>query len=237
MSKSKRTPAAIACTCTACRHLGAKTWRKIHRPRLAESYPDAARLDAELTSRWHEYEPRMRELASDLPGRVTNQCFDGVTETPAVRGLLEWEASNMDQDLTIAVLAGPHGTGKTMATVYVALFAFAAEPPIFVTAHKLARDLRDKETRRDALRRCLEASVLIIDDLGKEQPSSFFARDVDELVDHFYQGFGWLVITTNLKPSEFRERYGEGAADRMRERAKWIACGGKSMRGPKKPTT
>lgn len=210
------------CQCARCKTLSAAIYRQFLEGVLTPSED----LATEITERWHEYEPYQRAVEERLPVHAVNEARHADQTKPALAKLLEWD----NGEEAIAVLAGPRGTGKTLATVWFALHRRAADEPLFVRAHELAEDLADRESRKRTFKRVLEASMLIVDDLGKEAGWKF-ARDFERIVDDVYQSYKTLLITTNLTPPQFRKAYGESVADRIRERGTWIPVSGKSMRG------
>lgn len=168
--------------------------------------------------------PRLDDLLR--PGTDLRPSTD-LRPTPAILALQKW----FDDDLAnasplgIAVLSGPHGTGKTVAAAWFALNRFAIQEPRFVTAAELSHLPRDE--RRDYF-----VHGLILDDLGAEHAEARMAwrADIDELVDTLYRNHDTAVITTNLPAAEFKARYGERVTDRIRECGTWIPVTGKSMR-------
>lgn len=210
-------PKSPRCACAKCRHRGAE----IHRAWMAEH----ANVDeTELAKWWHAYYPAFERLLDRLPHRAAHATF-AAKETAALRHLREWN-DREDCDLTMAVLAGPTGTGKTVAAIWVALHRRANDSPAFVTAPELQRHFRDRELHEQLL----GESMLIVDDLGTEQLDERFAADFDELVDTYYQGNSTLVVTTNCTSAQFAERYGARVVDRLAEVGAWISVAGKSLR-------
>jgi hypothetical protein len=143
---------------------------------------------------------------------------------------------------TIAVFAGPKGVGKTTTAAYVLWQGrpvrltgpwTAHEHPLFIHAEALLAASRltgnADAQQRAAFRRC---RILVIDDLGLEKdPRHTMQTYLDGLVNARYSGDGWLVITTNLPPPDFRRRYGERIYDRLRQRACWYEIAHESLRG------
>lgn len=127
----------------------------------------------------------------------------------------------------VVVLAGPPGTGKTVAAAAWALTA--RYKPRFVRSSSFAAMSRYNVDQRSELFTC---KALVLDDLGAEYADvkGSFLVDLDELVDTFYGDERPLVITTNLNRESFRERYSDRIADRFRECVRWIAITGPSMR-------
>jgi hypothetical protein len=140
----------------------------------------------------------------------------------------------------VLVLAGNVGTGKTVASIYV---ADVARPPLrfgrtwggrsgrFRQATELVNmGLYGKEEEREALS---GAPVVVMDDVGSEyvDNAGVYLCFLDWLLDKRYGSAGYTVITTNLEADHFRQRYGERLYDRLRHRADWFDIGGDSLRG------
>ena len=65
----------------------------------------------------------------------------------------------------------------------------------------------------------IKVDSMVIDDLGIEylDKNGNFLQRFDELMDERYSNFRKTVITTNLNAEDFKSRYGERVADRIRE--------------------
>lgn len=190
-----------------------------------------ARLEAE-----RETERRGRiavEIARlDLPAKdVALWRSKTATETPA-RAALE-------QPGTLLVLSGPPGCGKTTASALWlldlvsdagnwsgALFAYS---PLWVTAARLSRWPRYDERAMASL---LSATHLVVDDLGAEfvDAGGSYLTLVDELVNERYNARRPTVLTTNLQSADFKARYGERIADRVRETGRFVSLSTPSLR-------
>ena len=123
----------------------------------------------------------------------------------------------------IVVLQGGVGCGKSCAAALWAIQTGAR----WITAKALAR-----LGYEDELTKLGRAGALVLDDLGTEYADAkgFFVSNLDGLIDDRYSRELPTVITTNVAPSDFKERYGERIVDRIREAGKFIAVGGQSLR-------
>lgn len=133
---------------------------------------------------------------------------------------------------SLLVIAGGPGCGKTVAATWWA--ATRNPAPRFLRASTFAASSRyDRDTREQ----WFDAPGLVLDDLGAEflDAKGSFLVDLDELIDVFYGNRKPLLITTNCTRDEFKSRYGERIADRIREAGSFWSCDEKSRRGKVKP--
>lgn len=139
-------------------------------------------------------------------------------------------------EAVLLCLSGNPGCGKTTAVgawMWAAVDAAVSRErsaPLLVKAARLARWDRYNSAEMDRL---LLAERLAIDDLGTEfqDAKGNFQALIDEVIDVRYDHRRPTVITTNLDVAQFRERYGERIADRIREAGKFVSLAGESMRG------
>jgi DNA replication protein DnaC len=161
--------------------------------------------------------------ASGFPDRALAAAAAADLEAPAMARIRGWDP----REASVLVLSGPPGCGKTVAATWWALQRSWA--PTFVRATSFAASSRyDRDTRE----RWLGANALVLDDLGTEYADAkgSFLTDLDELIDTFYGDRRPLVITTNLKAEDFRDRYGARIVDRIRESGRWESIAGASLR-------
>lgn len=179
-------------------------------------------------------------LSIGLPGKDVDLLRTGKVEKTRAILALEMPA-------VLIVLSGGTGTGKTTATSWW-LWGWHRDPAnwpevsewgtqpkcrgsaVFVTAAALARWGRYNEAEMDTI---LRATLLAIDDLGSEylDTKGAYLSLLDEIVNERYANRRPTVLTTNLNVNDFRERYGERIADRIRESGRFEALGDDSMRG------
>lgn len=133
----------------------------------------------------------------------------------------------------IVVLSGTRGCGKTVAAAWWAIHHDVRAR--FIRAATLATSSRFNDELRAQV---FGASALVIDDLGAEylDAKGAFLSVLDELVDTYYGDGRTMIITTNLllddpkRETDFRRRYGERIADRLRECGVWLSIGEGSLR-------
>lgn len=141
----------------------------------------------------------------------------------AIERVTKWDPA----DESVLVLSGAPGCGKTTAAAHWAI-ARQFEPQ-FIRATSFAASSRyDQETRSTYL----DAGALVLDDLGSEYADTKgnFLVDFDELIDTYYGDKRPLLITTNCRQDEFKQRYGSRVVDRLRECGAWFSVAGVSLR-------
>lgn len=166
---------------------------------------------------------KRRELEeSGMETLILEAIFDSSPgETDAMRKLREAFASSPRP--AIVVLQGGVGCGKSCAAA-VWLLENGAR---WITAKRLAR-LGPYSKEFESYTR----GPVVIDDLGAEyaDQKGFFVTMVDEIVDGHHNSRTPLVLTTNLTAEDFKARYKERVADRIRETGRFVRVDGKSMR-------
>jgi DNA replication protein DnaC len=145
--------------------------------------------------------------------------------TDAMLTARDWQAT----EERILVLGGDRGVGKTTAAAWLACQVHGAR---FLDATRLMRVDTYSDESMNPLERC---PLLVLDDLGTEYADvkGKLSSLVDGLVNTRYAGLRRTVVTTNLNASQFKLRYGERIADRIREAGRFVELGGESLRGRK----
>lgn len=186
-----------------------------------------------------------------VPKKHADPLEGGATlaDSHALASMRAWWSS----PVPLVVLAGPVGTGKSLAAAWALSQRWeaccAAPPrhplrlggtPIWLPAPLLARTATWNEDRINTWR---DSMLLVLDDMGVEEAGDRTASVLDDLINHRSEGGAPTIITTNLDRKPFVERYGERIVDRLRAcglddrgRARWwITCSGESMRGRIEP--
>lgn len=167
---------------------------------------------------------RKQAAERGMPERVLRHVYDrDALETAAVLRLREAFAATPRPD--IVVLSGSPGVGKTTAAGAWCVRSGGR----FTTISELARLDRYDDEKWRAVSRC---RALVIDELGNEflDGKGFLLGAIDALVNDRYAEQLPTVITTNLGVEEFRARYGDRVADRIREAGRFVVIAGESMR-------
>ena len=183
----------------------------------AEEERRAAQLEAGIAER-----RRARLEEAGIPAKDLALLAD-LRETDALATARAWLAG----DRAILVLAGGKGVGKTTAASWIASQSPGAS---FLDAWRLMRVDTYDEATMSRLERC---PLLVLDDMGGEYADAKgkLASLVDGLVNARYADMRRTVVTTNLPAAQFKARYGERVADRIREVGVFVELKGESLRG------
>jgi DNA replication protein DnaC len=192
-------------------------WAKIEARALEWERENAERRERESV----EAEKRRLEHAlSRVPRKVRRVLEGELAQTGALAA-----AESFDGE--ILVLSGPPGCGKTVAAGrwFVQQYDGGGE---FITASQLERVGRYGEE----LDKLGSVRCLVIDDLGNEylDQKGSFASLLDGLINERYSNERGTVIATNLSAEEFKQRYGERIADRIRGAGRFVSINEPSLR-------
>jgi hypothetical protein len=144
----------------------------------------------------------------------------------------------------ILVIAGPVGTGKTVAAWQLArrwLIEVSDGPRSYSGPHVAggrAKDLlthiartrldEDLQGALDPLVKAMRCGFLVLDDLGVENFTEAQQAYLDEIVNARFEKRNPTVITTNLNRDQFKGRYGERITSRVLASSnRWV-----NMTGP-----
>lgn len=132
-----------------------------------------------------------------------------------------------DTKKTLLVLSGGVGTCRTGSASWL-LGQLAGG--VFVEAEDLLSIALENKALYLRVKR---ARVVVVDDLGAEiaDPKGHWKKTFNALFNAWYSSLAVVVITTNLTVEQFRDKYGERVADRLRERGRFVEIGGTSVRG------
>lgn len=205
-----------------------------------------AEYDSQLKKRFEddEKEPDFSELAFRLqkigvPG-VALSIAKNPASTPAYEGARKWWFG--DKQLVPAlVLSGGVGVGKTVAAAFICVewakrwnwnggaTGTLAEPLVWLDGPRLVR-LGNLETADALGDMAFSAKLLVVDDAGREASKVALTRLSDVLMNRL-DNRRMTILSTNLTGENFRVRYGEALADRLRSCASVPLLGSsKSMR-------
>lgn len=115
---------------------------------------------------------------------------------------------------------------------FVGHFGGSKEEWGFIDVSRLARISRYDDDVMNGIER---SRCIVIDDLGMEfaDKGGSFLATLDGIVNARYAAMRTTIITTNLPAAEFKARYGERIADRVRESGRFVELNSESLRGRK----
>ncbi|MEK7278518.1 MAG: ATP-binding protein [Chloroflexota bacterium] len=189
----------------------------VDHPNFGKTFSCSCRFD-EIQAAKKQYQ---REISS--LGGLENKTFDNFNSeghdasTPSQRENLQ-SIFNQVRNYAEAprgwmLLYGGYGCGKTHLAAAIANVRLAAgQPVMFVNAPDLLDHLRatfspgSDITYDDLFERVRNIPMLVIDDLGAENPSSWAQEKLYQILNHRYNASLPTVITTNFELERFDQR-------------------------------
>lgn len=134
------------------------------------------------------------------------------------------------------IFVGNVGTGKThLSAAIVNELVRKGYPCIFGNVTALLGRLRQSfdgngENEAAIMKKYCEASLLVIDDLGKEKTSEWVQEKLYALINHRYEHYLKTIITTNDQFATLEKKIGEAAISRLIEMCDGYKLGGSDYR-------
>lgn len=134
------------------------------------------------------------------------------------------------------ILKGPVGTGKTHLTAAIVNnLVKSGYPCIFGNVTALLGRLResyggDGDNEGAIMQKYCNSSLLVIDDLGKEKSSEWVQERLYAIINHRYEHYKKVIITTNDNFKTLEKNIGEAAISRLIEICDGYEVGGKDYR-------
>jgi len=198
---------------------------------------EEAQYERDKLAAEYEWRHGRQQRAERINGfRCTDAMRDALlaatySETDAVKRAREWWAS---RDKPWLLLSGPTGCGKSMAAASIPADHTRGK---FVRADELVRlfssmfgeQYEQQQTLRDT-------HLLVIDDLGCELDHARMLPALLDLLDARQSARRLpTIVTTNLTPAAFRERYANDRLNsRMAELVRWEGLTGEDLRRKKR---
>lgn len=156
---------------------------------------------------------------------------DAIIETTA---LVKARAFRASPSLWCLSLLGAHGAGKTFAAEWILADAVGAGITVADGQSRLLgpSELRDAAYDYRVRLALKKYGALVLDDLGSEgqDQSGHLNGVLFEVLNHRWRAEKLTVITSNLSPSRFRERYGRRITDRILHGGRAISVSGPDLR-------
>ena len=180
---------------------------------------------------------RSEQWPNIVPRRFRDYTLAGHPNTRLANEVGSW----MDAQPTLTgenlVIQGPVGTGKTGAAIgALRELHFSGAIVRYWFLPDLMDQLRAEETGRvDELRLkptmsyLLDCDVLLLDDAGRERPTSYVEERMKVIVNGRYSRNVPTILTTNLG-SEWEEYLGKFSASRINENARLVKATGSDLR-------
>jgi len=185
-----------------------EAWCRICDGRIGNNYRASGGLyhwhrfgDASLANlRWDWYPAHIRRLVQRYAENLREHLLEG-------RGL---------------ILSGGVGCGKTHIAVGLGILTLGLGYKAYATTFgQLLHDIRATWSDRNPgqeeglLRRVEEVDLLILDDLGMEQPTAWALDRLAHVVNLRYSTGRSLLVTSNLAPEELSENWGMPVLSRI----------------------
>jgi DNA replication protein DnaC len=119
------------------------------------------------------------------------------------------------------LLVGDVGRGKTFLASAIGNVALeAGRTVVYVTFGEFLDLIRlhkfdDQEAYMAGIQRLYDADLIILDDLGAEKATDFAIQELFTLINTRMNRRRPMVVSSNLKPEEFQETYGDRISSRL----------------------
>lgn len=189
---------------------------------------DERRRTDEEERRRKEFEDRKRRAVETIPRSYLWASFDAPELSARVRRPECIEQARSAVDAPLVLLTGNAGTGKTsLAVAMMRHIVDGGETGArFVGAYWLAKarlEHRLGEGEAPLVATAMRAPVLVLDDVGIELDKT---TAVHEVIYERHAREQRTIVTTGFGYRQLADRYGDGIARRLSERAVVIKCGG-----------
>lgn len=176
-------------------------------------------IQARSLSQSEQRERALRIGAAELPHQGVSQTARTFANWDSNRGDAEpAKAFAEEQNSPILSILGNVGSGKSHLLEAIGRYCLDKGLSVkYIVAADLLRRVRDTfDGGKDSvLEDCYRADVLLLDDLGMENPTPWVKEQLMALVDERYRNGRRLAVATNLTPSELVACLGERLASRL----------------------
>lgn len=169
----------------------------------------------------YEKERRLRRKIekAQIPPRYAGLTFDDYTTDASNQNAVNWAKRTVKNPETSLFITGGAGTGKTFLAAIVAQeLTKAGKSVLFVDTPNLLDNLRktfnqkssDGDATLDEMMTALSAAdVLILDDLGVENPTNWVAERVYLIINNRYNADKPVIVTSNFGYSGLMNRFSD----------------------------
>nr|DAE02193.1 MAG TPA: Replicative helicase [Myoviridae sp. ctiil21] len=211
-------------TCHECRYNGAAFRDERFRNPLLSCIPPCAKYKTQQAQK------RITRLMGDggVCERFRSRCFATFRATPATKPAVDLcrrfcAAIKRDPKVPGLLLKGSYGTGKThLAVSILRETAEAGIPGMFVVVPdliaKMLASFDAKDGKAGALVETAKSvPLLVLDDLGAENPKPWVVELVYVLINHRYEHMLPTIITTNYDGKQLDAVFGRRIVSRLTE--------------------
>ena len=135
------------------------------------------------------------------------------------------------------MLQGRPGNGKTYLSNCIANYLLDTFTPVIsISINDLLDRLKqnynrwEKEGEAELIKSITRADLIILDDLGTENPTDWAISKVYSIIDAIYRAKKCLIVSTNYSLQQLRDQYGERTISRLEEMCTTITIRDKSFR-------
>lgn len=169
---------------------------------------------------------------STIPSRLDTLLRAGALTTHALSETARWLET---RSVPALVLQGDPGSGKSVAAAWAFRHAYhrvrhsgagIAAWPEWWDANAIT-NMRPWDERWNAID---AAPLVVIDDVGTEIGLEASSKMQGVLERLWNVSSGRMILTTNVSPPDFCERYGDRVRSRVAGSAVWVACAEDDMR-------
>lgn len=165
--------------------------------------------------------------------RYRRASFETCTQTKAIRAVYAYCATD-DYACRAMAIRGGVGAGKTTALSCAARWWKTHREDEHIELRfwgRLITDLLSPDRRAETMQRLTECDLVLLDDVGASHTSAFVVALFEELVITWEAQYQPLIMTTNLLPAMFRQRFGDRVFSRLKgEWGAWIDVGDRDLR-------
>ena len=211
-------------TCHECHYNGRDFLDERYRNPLLSCVPPCAKYKTQQAQK------RIARLMGDggVGERFRSRSFATFRETPATKPAVDLckrfcAAVKRDPKVPGLLLKGSCGTGKThLAVSILRETAESGIPGMFVVVPDLLAKLRASFGQKDGkatelVEAAKNAPLLVLDDLGTEDPKAWVIELIYVLINHRYEHMLPTVITTNYDGTKIGAVFGKRIQSRLAE--------------------
>lgn len=204
-----------------------------------EAWEQSVQESADLKQK-REIEARFS--ISNLGERFAESTFDTFRQLPGTEKALDYCRSYAnafpDYGGDALLIWGEYGNGKSHLAAAVAhavkekghTVVFQTMPELLERIRETFHDRKNKETEKDIMYALQNCDLLVLDDIGAEKVTDWVQDVLFRIVDGRYRQKKPILYTTNLKPSELKDRVGPRIYDRIVETSILVENKGTSFR-------